>query len=479
MRAFLVKAYSGFVATSLSCALVTGSVHAALSADCKPSHFKPPFFLNSLGTCSFDPETLSFSGTPVEQAMCLMRGMDETRNLAPPLSGLPPALAGRIGETAGLPTREVLSSFLSKQNLEWDFAAYLWLPTSRAHNNDPDAPLASYFVIHDTSGPNFRHRAFPADIDTSAGFNNLANFACSDGWGKAHIVVNRSGDMLVDHDFAVPWRETKFEQAAEFGGALKGLFVHIELIQPRRAGARGGDARTPDPAFTRAQYDRLALLYVIASVRADHWLIPAFHAAIDAEIRDGHDDPLNFNVQSFADNLDALIKTLNAPLEPQVARAAAGDAQAADAAIPPDAPWIDAQWDHPPRLSAAPIQTAADAHDGQSLVDRVPDAAAAVAASPAPDAGAPPPPAHAIVALHERESEAPRQTAAAEHCQTHGVRGHRRRHCELDRAERRERGTRHIRTVDRDVSQQGDGARHYGRNLHARHARTTSRHDRT
>ena len=69
-------------------------------------------------------------------------------------------------------------------------------------------------------------------------FNNLANFACSDGWGKAHVVVNRAGGMLVDHDFAIPWRETKFEQAANFDGALKGLFLHIELIQPRRSGPR-------------------------------------------------------------------------------------------------------------------------------------------------------------------------------------------------------------------------------------------------
>ena len=33
--------------------------------------------------------------------MCLMRGMDETRNLAPPLQTLPAALTSRMGETAG------------------------------------------------------------------------------------------------------------------------------------------------------------------------------------------------------------------------------------------------------------------------------------------------------------------------------------------------------------------------------------------
>ncbi len=119
-----------------------------------------------MGACAFDPETLSYSGTPVEQAMCLMRGMDATRNLGPPLQSLPPGLASRIGQTTGLPARETLSDYLSKQNLETDFAAYLWQPLSRAYDNDPDAPLARYFVIHDTSGPNYGHRAFPDDIDT-------------------------------------------------------------------------------------------------------------------------------------------------------------------------------------------------------------------------------------------------------------------------------------------------------------------------
>ena len=48
---------------------------------------------------------------------------------------------------------------------------------------------------------------------------------------------------------------------------------------------RRNDAQAPTPGFTAAQYDGLALLYVIASVRAGAWLVPAFHAPIDADIR--------------------------------------------------------------------------------------------------------------------------------------------------------------------------------------------------
>ena len=296
----------------LACAMVCAAASSAWSA-CKPNHFRPAFFVKTMGACAFDPQTLSYSGDPVAQAECLMRGMDATRNLAPALESLPPALASRVGQDGGLPSREALSAFLSKENLEWDFAAYLWQPVSRAHDNDADAPPARYFVIHDTSGPNYGHRSFPADIDVSAKLNNLGSFKCSDGWGKAHVVVNRSGGMLLDHDFAIPWRETRFEQAANFAGALKGLFLHVELIQPRRSEAgrgRRNDAQSPNPGFTAAQYDRLALLYVIASVRAEHWLVPAFHAAIDAGIRNGHDDPLHFDVASFADSLERLMATL-------------------------------------------------------------------------------------------------------------------------------------------------------------------------
>jgi hypothetical protein len=114
----------------------------------------------------------------------------------------------------------------------------------------------------------------------------------------------------------IPWRETKFEQAANFPGALKGLFLHVELIQPRRAASgrgRHNDGQSPNPAFTSAQYDRLALLYVVATVRSRHWLIPAYHAAIDADIPNGHDDPLNFDPESFAESIEAVVKGLQSP----------------------------------------------------------------------------------------------------------------------------------------------------------------------
>lgn len=38
---------------------------------------------------------------------------------------------------------------------------------------------------------------------------------------------------MLGHDFSVPWRATKFENKV-VGIPAKGLFVHAELIQPRK-----------------------------------------------------------------------------------------------------------------------------------------------------------------------------------------------------------------------------------------------------
>ena len=315
------KIYEWLRAAMLAGPIVLAPLDAVL-ADCKPDHFRPLFFIKSMGACAFDSETLSFAGTPAEQATCLMRGMDSSRNLEPRLQGLPHALAERVGKTNGLPLRATLSDYLPMLGLEGELGDFLWLPVSRAHDNDLAAPMARYFVIHDTSGPNFGRRSFPDDIDGGGKVNDLRNFECHDGWGKAHVVISRTGELLLVHDYSTPWRETKFEQAAEFGGALKGLFLHNEMIQPRRSApgrGRRNDARSPDPPFTAAQYDRIALLYVIASVRAEHWLIPAFHAAIDAQIPNGHDDPLNFNIDNFANSLDAVMAKLGTPDQVQAA----------------------------------------------------------------------------------------------------------------------------------------------------------------
>ena len=279
--------------------------------------------LTTLGPCEYNPETFSFAGEPDQQAMCLMRSGNARRNLGPRLETLPPALAARVGQSSGLPDRETLAALLAELGLIWDYAPFLWQPLSRARDNDPEAPQARYLVIHDTSGPNFGRRPFPENIDEHRSINNLGRFRCGDGWELAHVIINRTGAMLLGHELSQPWRAMRFERATRFGTDLKGLFLHVELIQPRRSQpgrGRGNDALAPTPGFSDIQYDRLALIYTIASVRAGRWLIPAFHVAIDSGIRGGHDDPQNFEVAAFAGSIERLADRLG-PAHRQAAEA--------------------------------------------------------------------------------------------------------------------------------------------------------------
>ena len=212
----------------LRAAIVAGmalslSAQVAWSAQCKPHHFRAPYFIKSMGRCAFDQATMSFHGDGVEQTRCLMRGMDETRNLGAQMAMMPAPLADRVGNEAGLPTREALSTYLSKLDLEWDFAQYLWLPVSHANDNDPTAPMARYFVIHDTSGPNFGHHAFPEEVGNgNSKINSLNKFRCSDGWGKAHVVINRSGDMLLNHELEIPVARDQIRAGGEFQRRAEG-----------------------------------------------------------------------------------------------------------------------------------------------------------------------------------------------------------------------------------------------------------------
>ena len=135
---------------------------------------------------------------------------------------------------------------------------------------------------------------------------------------------------------------------------------------------------------------------------------------------------------------------------------------------------------------ASPYMTLVAAYErligGRGQVVRDPPVTAAATATPATggEAIATDAAPNAIVAAENSESEATagHQTVSAETCKTRVVKGHRRRLCGPDRAERRERARHAVRSVDRGVSRQGHGARHHGGNLHARHGGTASRHHR-
>jgi hypothetical protein len=248
--------------------------------------------------CPFDTNKLEFVGTPVEQARCLLRPVFEYGRLGKPLDKLPAPLEDLIGRPVAI-SRADLQAYLTAHKID----------DSAVAGPVTNFLRAKYFVIHDTSTPNYHDKPIPTDINDPAWrFNDLA--LASKG-KVAHFFVNRVGESIAAHPITVPWRATKFERTPPETTEMKhGLFIHTELIQPRRsdpAGHSGNDGIAAKPGFTEAQLDRLALLYIVASVQHGQWMVPAFHATLDTGIPDGHDDPQNFDLTLWANRLSVLL----------------------------------------------------------------------------------------------------------------------------------------------------------------------------
>lgn len=268
------------------------------------------------GLCGFNPETRSFRGSPARQAECLTRAVGRGADIGAP------TLTAFLRKRAGQPTnvsRGRLAAYLAELNVD----------PARLGGPIAEPVSARYFIIHDTSMPNCSEEGFdtqlcpargvmPPDRDTPQ-WAALAKFF---GHPKpfpdrlAHVFTNRIGDSITEVPFSAHISTTKFEGCAD-AGAKTGLFIGIENIQPRigapavpAPGKKANDLIAPVPGFTPAQYRRLALLYVAASVRQGHWLIPAFHAVVDSRYADGHDDPQNFDMPAFSDAVKGHVEKL-------------------------------------------------------------------------------------------------------------------------------------------------------------------------
>jgi hypothetical protein len=204
--------------------------------------------------CRFNAATYSFAGTDVEQARCLMRPVLKGGNLGPQRQ-LPALLERLIGQPVTI-TKESLRRYLRAHGImendrvrKSEIGGSLDVALSRANSNDPRAPFARYFVIHDTSTPNLVRDLpdFPQNINDAAWewkrtrWNNL-RLDLYNNSGEAHLYINRVGQSVTPQrrTFATPWRATQFESNVVYGTRVRGLFLHIENIQPRRC----------DPAVT-------------------------------------------------------------------------------------------------------------------------------------------------------------------------------------------------------------------------------------
>lgn len=255
-----------------------------------------------VGLCRFEIQRLSFAGNPVEQARCLLTPVGKRGRLGAPLRRLPRGLAPLLDGKSPLPTKALVAQLLAREGID---VGGLDQPVSRARDGDPLAPLARYFVIHDTSTPYYGDARFPADMDRDPAVNSFAPYfpakADPEKFPVAHLFLNRIGEVRVGQPLSRPWRATKLETRL-IGLPAKGLFLHVETVMPRRRDPKiegWNDAIAPKPGFSRWQYDRLALLYIALSVRAGSWLIPAQHATMDHGLPQAHDDPQNFRLGDF------------------------------------------------------------------------------------------------------------------------------------------------------------------------------------
>jgi hypothetical protein len=262
--------------------------------------------------CPVDEKTLQFKGSPKEQARCLLRPVKPRGVLGDRLKNLPQPLESIVGEKIKI-KKEDLRKYLNGNNIsETSVGGSLDQKLSTATLPTGETIEALYFLIHDVSAPNYLLKPFPLNIDEAEWSGNSLG-----QWLKlpvvAHVFVNRVGESIsvVEFGSRLPEKRygTKFARD-KLKEIAKGLQIHVELIQPRRSDPDwfpGNDALAPEIGFTGKQYERLALLYIAASIRRGFWLIPAYHCATDGGIPNAHDDPQKFELEKFTSELERLL----------------------------------------------------------------------------------------------------------------------------------------------------------------------------
>ncbi len=121
----------------------------------------------------------------IDQAKCLLRQPKIFGNVGPTLTSLPAPFDQLLTRPTIDISKEQLRRYLQAQRInEANIGGSLDNPVSRTNNNNPSAELARYFIIHDTSTPNFVNDPFPNNInEASWKFNNFNQY----GRGASHL----------------------------------------------------------------------------------------------------------------------------------------------------------------------------------------------------------------------------------------------------------------------------------------------------
>lgn len=249
------------------------------------------------------PGRCDLNATDWEQAKCLMATVKTYGVVGESRDSLPsPWEKLFVGRQIALPSAERFEVYLRHAHISAkDVGGDLALPIS--HNAYGET--ARYLIIHDTSTllGNSKKGNFPPYSNGQAWSDSMLKIL--EKKKNAHIFIGRTGQSTTAVDLSAPLLTTKFEKTNR--DRLEGLFIGVENLQPRMRDRKGIDAIAPSPGFTRAQMQRLSVIYVAASIRAGRWLIPVFHAVLDSGIADAHDDPQHFDLDKFSAALHGVL----------------------------------------------------------------------------------------------------------------------------------------------------------------------------
>lgn len=262
-----------------------------------------PTVAANIGPCAFDSQTLRFAGTTVQTTECLLKKV-RPKGSGSDRQPIPEWLSQRVLKPFPF-SAEQIDRYLKAQGIQ------------RSEISDRliagDVSGIRYFVIHDTSSPEISYPSttFPDDINASTWSGNRL-----EGWPdlaqRVNLLIARDGTSRVLR----PWGTvrskpaTKLEQTSNVPAA-RPLFVHVENIQPRIKPQGSWAWKAPEPGLGSNQEQRLALAYLVASLHAGKWLIPAYHFNIDQGFEEVHDDPQNMNLISWVDRVSSIEKAIN------------------------------------------------------------------------------------------------------------------------------------------------------------------------
>ncbi|MGE8063747.1 hypothetical protein [Pseudomonas sp. NPDC089569] len=267
-----------------------------------------------IGGCGFDLKSLTFKGSDLQQAKCLLRPTLPAGHLGAELATLPAPLEHVLGTSFRLDPLAFRAYLKTQQVGPNSLGGDIETPLSKS----AVGPGAKYFVIHDVSWNlcDDKDSKSLKSNQPDAPWNQISRWDNDD---EAHLYITRDGKLIAPQGrtFATPWAATKLEKVDK--SLTRGRFLHIENVQLRTVDVKEGqnprftegkykddcinDRIAEKPGFTQVQYERLALVYIAASHRAGQWLIPAYHLAVDDGLKGGHDDPQNFDLNVFGSKI--------------------------------------------------------------------------------------------------------------------------------------------------------------------------------